>query len=73
MITRSSLKMGCSKNFLIKFHTLSVKNERIVDGPTPYEIRQLAWQMFCIPEADYAAWVWGGSWTWAWACVRSPC
>lgn len=35
------------------------KNERIVDGPTPYEVRQLAWQMFCIPEAEHAEWWWG--------------
>lgn len=35
------------------------KNERIVNGPTPYEIRQLAWQMHCIPEAEHAEWWWG--------------
>ena len=27
--------------------------------PTPYEIRQLAWQLLCIPEAEHAEWVWG--------------
>lgn len=35
------------------------KHNKHVDGPTPYEIRQLAWQMFCVPEADYAQWTWG--------------
>lgn len=35
------------------------KHNKHVDGPTPYEIRQLAWQMFCIPEAVHAEWVWG--------------
>ena len=35
------------------------KHNRVVTGPTPYEIRQLAWQMFCIPEAVHAEWVWG--------------
>lgn len=35
------------------------KHNKVVDGPTPYEIRQLAWQMFCIPEAVHAEWVWG--------------
>lgn len=35
------------------------KHNRIVTGPTPYEIRQLAWQLYCIPEAVYAEWVWG--------------
>lgn len=35
------------------------KHNQVVTGPTPYEIRQLAWQMYCIPEAPYADWVWG--------------
>ncbi|MDF2507275.1 MAG: hypothetical protein K0Q52_1134 [Microbacterium sp.] len=35
------------------------KHNKVITGPTPYEIRQLAWQLYCIPEADYAAWVWG--------------
>lgn len=35
------------------------KHNKVVSGPTPYEIRQLAWQMACIPESEFAAWVWG--------------
>lgn len=35
------------------------KHNQIVTGPTPYELRQLAWQMFCVPEAAHAEWVWG--------------
>ncbi|AXA97619.1 hypothetical protein [Microbacterium sp. PM5] len=35
------------------------KHNRIVSGPTPYETRQLAWQLYCIPEALHAEWVWG--------------
>lgn len=35
------------------------KHNRIVTGPTLYEIRQLAWQLYCIPEAEFADWVWG--------------
>lgn len=35
------------------------KHNLIVSGPTPYEVRQLAWQMFCVPEAVHADWVWG--------------
>lgn len=35
------------------------KHSRVVTGPTPYEVRQLAWQMFCVPEAAHALWVWG--------------
>lgn len=34
------------------------KHGRDVHGPTPYEIRQIAWQLHCIPEADYVEWVW---------------
>lgn len=45
------------------------KHGRSVKGPTPYEIRQLAWQLHCIPEANHAEWVWveldliDGEWT----------
>lgn len=35
------------------------KHNKVVTGPTPYEVRQLAWQLYCIPEADHAEWVWG--------------
>ena len=35
------------------------KNERVVNRPSPYEIRQLAWQMYCVPEAAAAEWWWG--------------
>lgn len=35
------------------------KHNKTVKGPTPYEVRQLAWQLFCIPEAHAAEWVWG--------------
>lgn len=35
------------------------KHNKIVDGPTPYELRQLAWQWFVVPEAVHAEWVWG--------------
>jgi len=35
------------------------KHNKVVAGPTPYEVRQLAWQLHCLPEASFAAWVWG--------------
>lgn len=35
------------------------KHNKVITGPTPYEVRQLAWQMFTVPEADLAEWVWG--------------
>lgn len=36
-----------------------LKHKQIITGPTPREIRQLAWQLICIPEAEFAKWVWG--------------
>ncbi|KSU52865.1 hypothetical protein [Microbacterium enclense] len=35
------------------------KHNRIIDGPTPREVRQMAWQLFCIPEASECRFVWG--------------
>lgn len=35
------------------------KHNKIVNGPTPYEIRQVAWQWFCVPEGEHVEWVWG--------------
>ncbi|WP_350351914.1 hypothetical protein ABS642_00945 [Microbacterium sp. A8/3-1] len=35
------------------------KHLKVITYPTPYEIRQLAWQLHCIPEAEHAEWVWG--------------
>lgn len=36
-----------------------LKHKQVVTGPTPREIRQLAWQLVAIPEAEFAKWVWG--------------
>lgn len=35
------------------------KHNKVVDGPTPREIRQMAWQLFCLPEYEGADFVWG--------------
>ena len=35
------------------------KHNKVVAGPTPREIRQMAWQLFCIPEAVEVRYVWG--------------
>lgn len=35
------------------------KHNKIVTGPEPREIRQMAWQLFCIPEAAECRFVWG--------------
>lgn len=35
------------------------KHNKVIAGPTPYEIRQIAWQLHCIPEAELVEWVWG--------------
>jgi hypothetical protein len=35
------------------------KHNKIVTGPERREIRQIAWQLFCIPEAAECRFVWG--------------
>lgn len=35
------------------------KHLKVIAGPTPYEVRQISWQLHCIPEADLVEWVWG--------------
>lgn len=35
------------------------KHNKVITGPTPYEVRQLAWQLYVLPEFDGADWVWG--------------
>lgn len=35
------------------------KHNLIVDGPKPAEVRQMAWQLFCLPEATACHFVWG--------------
>ncbi len=35
------------------------KHNKVVTSSTPYEIRQLAWQLYCVPEAVHAVWAWG--------------
>lgn len=35
------------------------KHNKIVAGPEPKEIRQMAWQLMCVPEADGSNFVWG--------------
>ncbi|RFA12123.1 hypothetical protein B7R22_16970 [Subtercola boreus] len=39
---------------------VKAKHNRIVFGPTPAEIRQVAWQQFCVgPEVLYTDFIWG--------------
>lgn len=38
---------------------IKAKHNKIINGPTPAEFRQVAWQLFVIPEAEYVDWVWG--------------
>lgn len=38
---------------------VKTKHNKVVTGPTPYEIRQAAWHLFCIPEAAQLEWAWG--------------
>lgn len=35
------------------------KHNKVVTGPTPREVRQIAWQLHCLPEYDGADFVWG--------------
>jgi len=35
------------------------KHNKIVTGPTPREIRQMAWQLYCLPEYEGVDFVWG--------------
>lgn len=35
------------------------KHNKVVTGPTPREVRQIAWQLFCLPEYDAVDFVWG--------------
>lgn len=34
------------------------KHDRIILGPTLGEWRQVAWQFFCVPEAEELEWIW---------------
>ena len=38
---------------------VKAKHNRIVLGPTPAELRQVAWQLFVFPEAIAVEWIWG--------------
>ena len=38
---------------------VKTKHNKVVTRPTPYEIRQAAWHLFCIPEAVELQWAWG--------------
>lgn len=38
---------------------IKVKHNRVVAGPEPKEIRQMAWQLFCIREAAGVKFTWG--------------
>lgn len=35
------------------------KHNKVVEAPTPREIRQMAWQLHCLPELDAVDFVWG--------------
>lgn len=35
------------------------KHNKVVDGPTPREVRQIAWQMYCLPEMAAVDFTWG--------------
>lgn len=54
----SEIRAGNRADKLVITET-KTKHNRVVTGPTPYEIRQAAWHLFCIPEAAELQWAWG--------------
>ncbi|WP_295014837.1 hypothetical protein [uncultured Microbacterium sp.] len=40
-------------------HETKAKHNQVITAPTPREIRQMAWQMFCLPEMDEVRYVAG--------------
>lgn len=43
----------------LRLAEIKAKHNRIVAGPTPSEIRQMAWQLFVLPEAVAVEFCWG--------------
>lgn len=43
----------------LRLAEVKTKHSRVVTGPTPAEVRQVAWQLFCVPEAVAVDWTWG--------------
>lgn len=35
------------------------KHNRVIDGPVPSEVRQMAWQLYCLPEYEAIDFTWG--------------
>ncbi|MBW1639278.1 hypothetical protein G3H63_09365 [Microbacterium resistens] len=35
------------------------KHNKVVAGPTPREVRQMAWQLYCLPEYEAVDFTWG--------------
>lgn len=54
----SEIRAGKRDDFLV-ISEVKTKHNKVVTGPTPYEIRQAAWHLFCIPEAESLEWAWG--------------
>lgn len=44
---------------VLQLAEIKTKHNKIINGPTPAELRQVAWQLFVLPEADFVDWVWG--------------
>lgn len=54
----SEIRAGKRDDFLV-ITEVKTKHNKVVTAPTPYEIRQAAWHLFCIPEAVELQWAWG--------------
>lgn len=38
---------------------IKTKHNKVIVKPTPAELRQVAWQLFVVPEAESCDWAWG--------------
>lgn len=54
----SEIRAG-RRDDLLWLSEVKTKHNKVVTGPTPYELRQAAWHLHCIPEAQQLQWVWG--------------
>lgn len=44
---------------VLRLAEIKAKHRQILDGPKPHEVRQMAFQLFVVPEAVSVSYVWG--------------
>lgn len=50
---------GLSTDGIVRLAEIKTKHNKVILKPTPSELRQVAWQLFVIPEAELVEWAWG--------------